>query len=126
MSRTIPPDGKNTTIDESSQAPQLEMADFPVVIIWQVGYPDGVRNRGVSLVHSQSALNILHRLLQQEHRLFKATTSLKLMRSDNLSEDALAIRLCDNAAHNQRGKPQDYFCHECGKRTRLVRIVDDE
>jgi len=126
MPRTIPPDGRNAQIKADTQVPQLKPDEFPVAIMWQVEYPDGVRSRGVSLVHSQSALNGLHRLLQQEHLVSKALTSLKLMRCDDLSVEPCMVRVCDVFEHNRRGKPQDSFCFECGKPTRLVRIVEAE
>jgi len=126
MPRTIPPDGKSTQISVESQAPQLKPDDFPVAVLWQVDYTDGTRSRGVSLVHSQSALNGLYRLLKQEHLTFKALTNLKLMRCDDLSVEPRTVRVCDTMQHNRRDKPHDNFCFECGKPTRLVRIVENE
>ncbi len=126
MPNTIPPDGKSSTIREDSQAPMLSLADFPVVVVWQIEYADGVHSHGVNLVHSQSALNSLHRLLRQEHLAFKAATSLKLMRSDDLSVEPRAVRMCGNPGHNGRGIPHDHFCYECGKPTHVVMIVEGE
>lgn len=126
MPNTIPPDGKSTSIREGSQAPVLRLADFPVVIVWQIEYADGAHSHGVNLVHSQSALNGLHQLLRQEHLMFKAVTSLKLMRSDDLSVEPRAVRMCGNPGHNPRGIRHDNFCHECGKPTHIVLILEDE
>ena len=126
MSRTIPPVGRSTRIEADSRAPELKIEELPVAVMWQIEYVDGVRSRGVSLVHSQSALIGLYRLLQQEHLTFKALTSLKIMRCDDLSVEPCMVRVCDAFDHNRRDRPQDNFCYECGKPTRLVRIVEDE
>ena len=126
MPRTIPPFGKSTSIDENSQVPHYRPEDFPIIALWRIEYTDGVRTHGMSLVHSQSALNRLHRLLQQEYLTFKALTGFKVMPCDNLSVEPCPVRVCDVLDHNRRGKPQDNFCYECGRPTRLVRIVENE
>jgi hypothetical protein len=125
MPKTIPPDGKSAQTKAESQVPQLKLEDFPVVVLWQADYPDGFRGRGVCLIHSQSALDGLSRLLRNEQLALKAQTSLKLMPCDDLSVEPCDIRECRNPDHNRPGIPQREFCFECGRPTRLVRVVEE-
>jgi hypothetical protein len=125
MPRTIPPDGKGTQIKADSQAPQLKLEEFPMVVLWQADYPDGFRGRGVCLVHSQSALDGLFRMLRYEHLALKAQTNLKLMPCDDLSVEPYAVRACRIPEHNRLGIPQHEFCFECGQPTRLSRVVEE-
>ncbi|MBI5654915.1 hypothetical protein HZC53_04670 [Candidatus Uhrbacteria bacterium] len=126
MTTTIPPDGKSAQIEADAQAPRLKPEEYPLAVLWQVDYRDGVRKRGICLVHSQAAMNGLYRLLGFERAVTKAQVNLKFMRCDNLSIYPRLEKLCDEANHNRPDVAQGNYCYECGKLTRLARIVEDE
>ena len=122
MTTTIPPGGKSA--QGQFGAPVLKPTDFPHAVVWTIEYRDGRVTHGINSVLSQTALNELYRILKNEEKMFRVEVTIKLTRMQELSVSPMPLRSCDVIQHNRKGTEQDLYCHECGRRTRILKIVD--
>lgn len=123
MTKTNPPAGHGP---DMFVAPALETADFPVVVIWSVVWIDGQSTHGSNLVHTQSSLDQLFRQFRLERQTHGSAIRIKLMHPEDLTAGAEFLRRCDDRAHNPPGIKHAFFCHECGRPTRIVKVVDED
>jgi len=125
MSKTIPP-AKQQSAKTPGNVPQYPPEFYPLVAVWTLEENNGRVARSVNIVESQAALDELHRIFEEEKRLFGSKVHFHFVPKVQRINSPVALRICRIEDHNHPQMRQDAYCCQCGLRTFIIRIVDDE
>ncbi len=125
MTSTIPPGGSKRKI-ATACVQQFAPESYPLVIIWIIETKSGATSRSVNIVENQPAFDELNRILHNEQVLLGSKVSCHVLPAVTRLHNPVAQRCCQTKEHNPPNSKQGLYCHTCGQRTYIAKILDGE